>query len=87
MITITIDTESAAFEDNPEAEVKRILETVYLRDGWKLRDINGNTVGQVTIEEPEMDCLHSFDDDDPMAICKTCGVIRATVRGKQYEND
>lgn len=49
MVTITIETDSAAFDENAEMEVKRILETVYLRDGWKLRDINGNTVGKVEI--------------------------------------
>jgi hypothetical protein len=88
MITITIDTDNDAFSS--DYEVSRILfelaET--FEGGFKhlndqsIKDINGNTVGQVTIEEPEMDCLHSFDDDDPMAICKTCGVIRTTVRRK-----
>lgn len=49
MITITINTDNEVFEDNPEEEVKRILKTIYLRDGWKLKDINGNTVGKVAI--------------------------------------
>ena len=26
----------------------------------------------------EVECLHNFDDDDDLAICKTCGVIRRT---------
>ena len=25
-------------------------------------------------------CLHNFDDDDALAICSTCGVIRSTVK-------
>jgi hypothetical protein len=29
---------------------------------------------------PEFDCLHNFDGDDDMAICKTCGVIKVTAR-------
>lgn len=28
----------------------------------------------------DVSCLHSFDDDDDMAICSSCGVIRATVK-------
>jgi hypothetical protein len=63
-ITIIIRTDNAAFDpDNggPEHEVARIL-TYYarqLQDGlrnlqigpMKLRDINGNTVGAVTVED------------------------------------
>ena len=55
-ITITINTENAAFDDCPEEEVKRILhELAYSIDNSgltekKIRDINGNTVGSITIE-------------------------------------
>lgn len=54
-ITITIDTDGAAFEgDNYEPEVIRILTRLSERiggdlDGYKLRDINGNTVGAVKV--------------------------------------
>jgi hypothetical protein len=66
-ITITIATDNAAFEDNPAPEVARILHKLsgeirtssgntadhFQRDfdGEKLRDYNGNTVGQVEITE------------------------------------
>ncbi len=60
-ITITINTDNAAFERWPEGEVARIL-TDYARkladheicfdgDTVKMRDINGNTVGAVEITE------------------------------------
>jgi len=56
-ITININMDNAAFED--EGEVKRILNTMVDRmddivrpgDGGKLRDVNGNTVGNWTVEE------------------------------------
>lgn len=51
-IVIRIDTANAAFDPNPELEVKRILEELIKRieqglpqDSIKLRDINGNRVG------------------------------------------
>ena len=59
-ITITICTDNAAFEDDPESEVARILAAYarQLADGLtnlsfarKLRDINGNTVGSVEVKE------------------------------------
>ena len=52
-ITIRLKTENAAFEDR-DAEVTRILREWAARipeDGYgaKLYDVNGNTVGSVTI--------------------------------------
>jgi hypothetical protein len=62
-ITITLDTSNAAFEEDPAAEISRILEALSRSfraekrptdlDGEKLRDINGNTVGQVTVSEDQ----------------------------------
>lgn len=59
-ITITINTENAAFEDSPGREVARILseqahrfyslaDMAHLEDGATLFDINGNLCGSVTI--------------------------------------
>jgi hypothetical protein len=58
-ITITINTDNAAFNGDPAPEVARILYAFahQLSDGLmnlaprKLRDINGNTVGQVEVSE------------------------------------
>lgn len=56
MITITIQTTNAAFEDN-QFEVARILRELAeaaendALGERKLRDINGNTVGKVEIDE------------------------------------
>jgi hypothetical protein len=60
-ITITINTDNAAFEENTETEVARILMEYArrLNDGLqnlqivdqKLRDYNGNTVGRVSVSE------------------------------------
>ena len=58
-ITITINTDNAVFEDDPEHEVGRILEG-YAEDlvrgdttlrPRRLYDANGNTVGAITITE------------------------------------
>ena len=54
-ITITLETDNAAFCDNP-GEVKRILKSWLNRghhsvDDGALMDINGNKVGTVDIEE------------------------------------
>lgn len=58
-ITITINTDNAAFEDNTETKVARILADFArkLADGLtnigittRLLDINGNTVGAVEIK-------------------------------------
>ena len=55
-ITITINTENAAFEPAPEMEVSRILMelSVELGNGHlpeSLRDYNGNKVGTVKVTE------------------------------------
>ena len=55
-IRIEIETGNAAFDDSPTTEIARILRDLakrFERDGIppeRLRDINGNTVGTVTIE-------------------------------------
>ncbi len=56
-ITIKIATDNAAFTDDKDAEVYRImaewLETVGKGRGFhdaNLRDINGNTVGKVVVK-------------------------------------
>lgn len=59
-ITITINTDNAAFGDDPANELSRMLlqlsadwlhQRVPLEPGdeFNLRDINGNTVGKVTV--------------------------------------
>lgn len=56
-VTITIDTDSSAFEDGQKLELDSILQDIrdfdcyFLKDldGYKLRDSNGNTVGQVRV--------------------------------------
>jgi hypothetical protein len=58
MITIRIDTDNSAFEDNP-FELAEILEK--LAKSWRAhhdlpeseRDSNGNTVCEITLEESE----------------------------------
>jgi hypothetical protein len=59
-ITIMINTDNAAFEDDPGAEVARILRnlakevdgiTLDPGDYANLRDSNGNTVGKCTVSE------------------------------------
>ncbi len=59
-ITITINTDNDAFANDPSGEVSRILKRLIadIKTEWflqlvgdsKLFDINGNTVGKVTIE-------------------------------------
>jgi hypothetical protein len=54
--TLTIECDNAAFENDPLGEVARILrEAAYQldqgQDGFKLRDINGNTVGSAAFED------------------------------------
>jgi hypothetical protein len=46
-IQINISTDNQAFEADELGELVRILNTVDLVDGWILRDINGNVVGEV----------------------------------------
>lgn len=58
-ITITINTDNDAFTGGAKAEVLRILAEAFrpgsglltAMDGRKLRDLNGNTVGQVQVTE------------------------------------
>ena len=57
-ITIEIETDNAAFEDDREAEILRIASEHLRRYGLiegKIRDSNGNTVGRITIDDPEED--------------------------------
>lgn len=60
-ITITINTNNQAFEEDELGEINRILNTIVpsieLEDNFKLRDINGNVVGEVNYVE-------DFDDTD-----------------------
>ncbi|USK62287.1 hypothetical protein [Peribacillus asahii] len=54
-VTVTIKTGNAAFEENPNMEIARILRELAnnleadVHPG-KLRDLNGNTVGTVEYE-------------------------------------
>lgn len=51
-VVITIETDNAAFEDAFEYEVAKVLAQVPQKldeDGAKLRDTNGNTVGEVRV--------------------------------------
>lgn len=65
MITITIDTDNAAFDNNPEGEAGRILRQLgnqflsnIVYDDMPIKDLNGNTVGHVAIEEtPQCDIV------------------------------
>jgi len=57
-IIITINTDNEAFGDDPGVELSRILRGLAddCADGWQgyldaPRDINGNTVGRVTITD------------------------------------
>ena len=58
MITITINTDNAAFQDNESFEVIRILQRLvdsirdggYIQPSYTLRDLNGNTVGTLETE-------------------------------------
>ena len=59
-ITITINCDNAAFDDNPRPEIARILSEqakkvrFYPLDGlaepFEIRDVNGNIVGQFAVE-------------------------------------
>lgn len=59
LVTMTLSTNNAAFDDDPAVEIARILRAVAQRltmegvdciedDGMALRDFNGNTVGRIT---------------------------------------
>lgn len=60
-IAITIDTDNAAFEDNPDYEIGRILRKLagqiehnggtVAGDSWALLDSNGNKVGKCEASE------------------------------------
>ena len=54
-LKIEINMDNAAFEDNPEDEIRSILDDIYPevmnRRKVKLRDSNGNTVGHYKITE------------------------------------
>jgi len=62
-LTVTIDCDNAVFEDLPGVEVGRILrelveealgvtkDDLIEADGYILRDVNGNAVGQVKFEQ------------------------------------
>lgn len=53
-ITITFSTENAAFEDNGEQEIQRVMRRAtdaIFHGGGKLMDTNGNTIGKVEVED------------------------------------
>lgn len=52
-LVITLELDNDAFQEDKEAEVRRILKDFPLLNGWKLRDINGNAVGQIEIVDDE----------------------------------
>lgn len=59
-VTITINTDNDAFQENAEYETARILrecangiEKGYIDSNSAIRDRNGNTVGQLSLEEDE----------------------------------
>jgi len=83
-LTATIETGNAAFEPDPNQETARILRkladtidgatlsgaSLDDADGHKLRDLNGNTVGQVEVEQgrehaPRLTPLHMTSARDP----------------------
>ena len=63
-VTIHFETDNAAFQDSPQAEIVRILraladkieadtgpdETGEFYAGWKVRDYNGNAIGEAEIK-------------------------------------
>ena len=66
LITVTIKTNNAIFDDNEGAEVSRILRTCardftaggqLLCGDWKLYENNGNLAGRIVIES-------CYDDDE-----------------------
>jgi len=57
MFTLKINTDNAAFEDDPTAEVARILRALADRlvcaspdESYPLRDVNGNKVGEAVFK-------------------------------------
>ena len=75
-LTITIETGNAAFEDDVEAEVTRVLRALCDKvegsglETGQLRDLNGNRVGNI---------IYAVPNKDPE--CCSCGnsVIRASL--------
>ena len=68
-ITITLNTDNAAFEDDPGAEVARILDDLKQKigrwgipDDMKLIDSNGNTVGKCEVSESGKSSKVSADE-------------------------
>ena len=58
-VTLSIATDNAAFEDDPRAEVARILREAATKvldtpHGFALRDLNGNTVGRLIWKDEEV---------------------------------
>lgn len=56
MINITVNTDNAAFDENPKAEVARILRSIADKveagsEPISVRDINGNKVGTFEVSE------------------------------------
>lgn len=54
-LTITINLDNAAFEDNPD-ELRKVLEQVSIyQDGMTrtLRDSNGNTIGHYVVSQSD----------------------------------
>lgn len=49
-ITITFDTDNAAFEEDYVGEVRWVLSKIYPTDGCPVIDSNGNTIGKVEVE-------------------------------------
>ena len=54
-VTIEIDIDNSAFEEDPKFELDRILKEIIGRGdlNYSLRDYNGNKVGFIKIEEDE----------------------------------
>lgn len=48
-VTITFDTDNAAFEEDYVGEFKWVLSKIYPSDGQPVVDSNGNTIGKVEI--------------------------------------
>jgi len=60
LLKITINTDSSAFDGQPELEIERILKDIAqgigsgrIDEAQPIRDINGNTIGQLTLDEEE----------------------------------
>lgn len=49
-IEITVELENNAFEEDTQAELRRILATVRVEHGQNLYDVNGNVVGNTVLK-------------------------------------